>query len=563
MNRDHANDQDRSNLQHTAPGIIEEIRAWLFPTQYDSAGSEYRKHLDAYTNGTGLWLGSTDQYRQWLQDDEVSLLRIEGVSGSGKSVHAARITQSLQNENPSCPVLFFFPGSRNTVVSRPQALVRDWLDQLLNYSPLLQHRLKSYIGQNFQTNPVPITTLMNHLRNAFSELRDPIFCVIDDLDELETEHDSFLQELGTLIKCRPGHVKTLVTSRPGPQVRAFLQNIPSLLLSLREDLVSLDISCYIQRITATSAIPHHQWHTIEQAVSRKAKGVFIFARLAMDALVEPDADIEALLSQLPNDLENLYSGLLKEHRRRCDVSQAIQELILEFVTHATRPLRPLELADMLQHFSPHETPGNRKDAQTMVLQACGSLLGVLADGTVTFIHDSFAEYFKSTRGGDLGQPILSSPAHGRLGRVCLAYLMASGCLDQLGRNFDRSDGTSRVNRRSMTDATLANMRSQFPFYDYAASYWVAHVRASSETSPYQDETTRLIQTFFERDEGIACWLNSHSKADAPYGGNLTVLHAAAISGLNAYIRELLKDPNQEVNLSAGWGRSPLYVAQLP
>lgn len=42
----------------------------------------------------------------------------------------------------------------------------------------------------------------------------------------------------------------------------------------------------------------------------------------------------------------MYNELLQEHSRRSNVSFELQMLILQIVTHATRPLRLLEIAEM-------------------------------------------------------------------------------------------------------------------------------------------------------------------------------------------------------------------------
>jgi hypothetical protein len=102
------NDISNYNSENILPqtrAIIQNIRRWLVPTQYDIAGGEYRKHLNSHVEGTGSWLTSGDSYQQWLQSDQHGFFWLKGLPGSGKSVHAAKTIQRLSEANPGCPVL--------------------------------------------------------------------------------------------------------------------------------------------------------------------------------------------------------------------------------------------------------------------------------------------------------------------------------------------------------------------------------------------------------------------------------------------------------------------------
>jgi hypothetical protein len=78
--------------------LIQEIKTWLVPTDYDSGGSEYVKHRFSHMKGTGQWIKDTDQYREWRESDKHGCLWINGMPGSGKSVVAARTTSDLAKD---------------------------------------------------------------------------------------------------------------------------------------------------------------------------------------------------------------------------------------------------------------------------------------------------------------------------------------------------------------------------------------------------------------------------------------------------------------------------------
>lgn len=61
---------------------------------------------------------------------------------------------------------------------------------------------------------------------------------------------------------------------------------------------------------------------IADAVPGRGNELFLYAKLAMGAFLEPGANINAVLSQLLADLNAMYTDLLKEHGQRSGVKPA-------------------------------------------------------------------------------------------------------------------------------------------------------------------------------------------------------------------------------------------------
>ena len=118
-----------------SPDVIDKIRSWLSPTEFESEGSEYLKHLNAHVPETGDWLFQTEQYNKWHGSGDAGTLWIKGIPGSGKSVVAANLIQTLA-KNEKAPVLFFFSRRILRSNSEPRYLVRDCLYQALGHSIL-------------------------------------------------------------------------------------------------------------------------------------------------------------------------------------------------------------------------------------------------------------------------------------------------------------------------------------------------------------------------------------------------------------------------------------------
>ncbi|KAH7011276.1 putative ankyrin repeat protein [Ilyonectria destructans] len=546
---------------------IQKIRAWLQPTSYDIAGGEYRKHIASHVAGTGAWLSSSAAYLEWLKSAEHGLLWIKGFPGSGKSVMAANLIDEIAKSNPGSPVLFFFFRQIIEANHEPRALLRDWMDQVLGFSPPLQTQLNTYVKACRSIESVSIEDMWKDLKMAFVGLSEKVFCVVDALDEMDRGHDTFIQALGSLGQWRPEKVKVLITSRPVPSVEGPLRQIPCLHLRLQEALVDVDISTFVQFALSKSTIPQSDWQVIADAVPGRANGLFIYAKLAMDAFLEPGADINSVLMQLPTDLNVLYTELLKEHAQRSGVAANIQHLILQFVTHASRPLRLLELAEMIRVINPDGFERDLKATKDLIKAACGPLLEILADETVSVIHHSFTEYLKGTTRSDddVGYPILQmGSTHAQLALVCLRYLQA-GCLDAVRNKanikdndidtyFDHSDFYSPRVLLTAVPKKEIRLRLKYPFFEYGAGNWHHHIRRSEAAGYDQTEVNIELRNFLGDAENMNAWL----EIKWPGRESITQVHIAAKGGLVSYTKELLE--TMEVDAQDESGKTPLWWA---
>ncbi|CAI6082842.1 unnamed protein product [Clonostachys chloroleuca] len=529
---------------------LQKIRDWLKPTAYNAPGGEYQKHLKSHVKGTGAWLTSDEAYAKWLRGSEEGLLWIQGIPGSGKSVIAASLIHALSTSNPRAPVLFFFFRQIINANHKPQALLRDWLDQLLTYSPPLQKELKGYIDAGRSIESLSTESLWKDLRKAFSCLPGKVFCVADALDEMDGGNESFLQDLTSLGSFRPGKVKVLVTSRPVPNVGIPLRKGTPLQVRLEESLVDMDISTFVQSALSGSNIPPSDQELIKNAVPGRASGLFLYAKLAMDAFLEPNAEIQQVIQKLPTDLNVLYTDLLAQHAQRSGMPSSVQHLILQAVTHATRPLRLLELAEMIRSSNPDHSSRDLKAAKELIRTACGPLLEILGDETISVIHHSFTEYLKGTTRSskEPGYPILHpAPTHANLAFECLRYLESG----DWGSYWIRCVGgipqpqISLFGLCSVADASQreAQLRLQHPFLDYAARNWHRHVRKSESAGFDQHEINIQIQRLLGREMF-----------------KVSPIHIAAKLGLASYARDVVLLGDIDPNIPDRDGLTPMWLA---
>ncbi|KAJ6088667.1 hypothetical protein N7486_009928 [Penicillium sp. IBT 16267x] len=551
------------NEEHILPLPADElknIRDWLQPTPYDLERSDFSRHLASYLQGTGHWLISTSTYKQWHEGDVNGLLWIKGVPGSGKSVMAASIIQQLRKEG--VPVLYFFFRQIIDANHQPVAVLRDWLCQMLPFSPPLQVRLRDeYLRNKRSIDSLALSDLWKDLKFALSVF-SKVYCVTDALDEMDHGNDGFLHSLAEMGQWRPANVKVLITSRPVVAVESPLRPVHIPYIQLDERLVDMDIAAYVQHRLRNSSVPHEYWNLVTDAVPGRANGLFLYAKLSMDAFVKPGADPQVVLETLPADLNMMYNDLLREHAKRSNVPDEFQLLILQFVTHATRPLRLLEVAEMAKatHIPFAFEDCSLKEIKDLVRAACGPLLQILHDETVSVVHHSFTEFLKGfTRTkplNDLDYPVLEAgPTNQRLAIACMDYL-TSGCLDKL-----------EIKKRSEEDefyqpkkAQQSGTRLQFPFLEYAAANWYIHTRRAALAGADMSSFYMTLDDFVANSQRFLAWLDIDWPENLIQG--LTPLHAAARTGLAQYARHLLQERSADPNAKSNHGDPPLYWAAL-
>ncbi|OBS22820.1 hypothetical protein FPOA_09145 [Fusarium poae] len=440
VDRLHIADYNEANILPQDKTTLERLLDWLSPTKYAGDGSELNKHAASHLKGTSQWLLDSHIFKQWHHGNSHGILWIRGVPGTGKSVLAARLIGHVSAEE--CPVLYFF--SRYTIQSnhRPEAALRDWIAQILPFSPPLQLALENLTSGDINIGSVDelsMAELWHLLRLALKSI-PKAYCVVDALDEMDHEFmEQFLQVLDQLGNIHPDRVKLIITSRPIATIEKIVRNLRLLDIRLGKDKVEPDILKYLHHRLDQMAMASEFRDTIIRELLSKTDGLFLYAKFAMDAISGLKAVTEETVTKAvedtPVDLSVMYRNLLQEHMGRTELPEGFCIIVLQLVTHATRPLRLLEIADCIKVTRPQmgEDIGILK---SLIRTSCGPLLEILPDETVRVVHHSLTEYlFGLTRpSSDNVIPVFEpGPIHNLLALTCLTYLRA-GCLDNLKGN---------------------------------------------------------------------------------------------------------------------------------
>ena len=464
------------------------------------------------------------------------------------------------------PVLYFFFRHIVSANQKPHSLVRDYLSQILEYSPDLQHALYGLVDGNRSLDSVSFDELWKLLLSALGQLTR-IYCIADALDEMDSGNEFFLHELLALAKQRPANIKLMLTSRPVPHVEEVFRDPYILQVFLQSQLVDPDISTYVRYRVDQCEAPAELRFLIHETMCMRAAGHFLYCRLMLDDLLDLNKGLlssqEKLLSSLeslPTPMADMYTQMLLDHSKRSGVSQELQVTLLTWATRSERPLRLLELAWMID--LEQKAHGVSKDLKALVRSACGPLLEILADETVCPIHHSFTEYLydDSRHSSNLAAttfPVLNyGGAQYSIAQTCIRYLAFSGWYQPESQNPSKQvlpfDDSSKPNF----------LRLKHPFLDYAATYWDKHVcnifkecnvdLTSGVLGQYDaysnGKATSLLpnlDALFEDRESVLAWLgfpepaNCYDRPDPKLHKSMTSMHIAASRGLDFYVEYLI------------------------
>lgn len=571
-------DYNPGNILPEPAEVLNDITAWLKPTEYDSDGSEYQKHCSSHLSGTGAWVFSTPAYQRWHDGPDLGILWVrgewplkaiaicictkvltiihEGAPGSGKSVLTSTIITTLHKEK--YPVLYFF--YRHTIAANHQAgaALRDWLAQVLKFSPPLQLELKERtqkrndIGEvvGGSVEALSISDLFGLLRIALSHV-SKAYIIVDALDEMAQDTlQPFLHHLSDLGEWRPQEIKIAMTSRPVAVVEKTVRGLNVLDVRLDKQRAESDIVAYVQHRLAESSVPPEKCPRATETVIERCDGLFLYAKLALDHLLERShEDLDEVLASIPSGLSVVYAKILEEQRGRSDIPAEMQQFMLECVTHATRPLRLLEIADLINVTTRNDDLGTVKD---MTRIACGPLLEILPDETVHVVHHSLTEFLNGivrdyNSDTAAAYPVLEAGAtHSRLAFSCIAYLRG-GCL-----------GSVRIERKSRGPPFIHITKKQVlpPFTRYAAMNWYVHAQESARAGYDQTETNQHIKEMLVGED----LEKLGSLADASEDCGFTPLGLATSFKLTSVATDFLEAAKLDPGIALGDKDGPLRHA---
>lgn len=305
--------------------------------------------IDSATEGTCKWLLEHKALIQWTRQNR-GLFWIKGKPGSGKSTllkYALKEVPAIYNTD-TIAIYFFFHGRGHELQRTPLGLYRSFLHQILSYVPgalcdMIDHfeKQRKRISQPGEKWKWELQELQEYLELSLARILNssPVILCVDALDECSEK------EAVRLI----GYFKRLLESLPLTNFRfsicfscrhhPVLQPYEELTILLDSEN-NADIATFVRARFSTSSIDVETQNT----VSRRAQGVFMWASLVVERVLEMErhgeskGHIDAAIKQVPPDLNDLYCQLIQNMKDR-----SLTLKLVQWVCFSTRPLTTDEL----------------------------------------------------------------------------------------------------------------------------------------------------------------------------------------------------------------------------
>lgn len=548
---------------------------------------------------TGMWIHDHSGFNNWKSCPTPKALWINGDAGTGKSVMAASIVASLQNNfkdlgSKKPLVLYFFFDGKSTGRKDYLSAMRGLLHQILTFKPSCVAKVAACTS----TEAFPTSTLEKCTKIIHSLIKDipNIFLILDAVDECEvldldlTQHQRdkekghFLISLFEFRKHTPC-LKFLVTSRtyPGSALAPIFKkyNPPKISLTHSQTFVKADIKKYISReLDEFDKLQSEDDPSLEVGIKEEIKtaildqagGMFLYAFLAWTTFRDWEdewnprgvkerlrklrslASDSGTPSMTNNPLYNFYMRILDTlpgDRRR------IRKIFMWLVTAHT----PMTLAELrvASAFEPdrHTSRASIKDDLalgnfgTYLKANCGALIRIVdANQTVHLVHQSVREFFLHAK-HPFSFNLIDEEAY--ISTTCLTFLSFN----------DLSDSPPGTNPSNEYEEDF-RLQNECHFLRYAALYWPHHAEKVLDNSDLV--WNRFVSWANSDNLDLSFRIFWHHKGRGEFPRNATPMHIICYQGSEWLLarafsaRELLKWAVVDDHDSLG--RTPLHWAAI-
>ncbi|RDL35776.1 uncharacterized protein BP5553_06388 [Venustampulla echinocandica] len=603
---------------------LECLRSLSFPEL-----ANRRQDIDKPFSHTCEWILEHESYKSWIETER-ELLWIKGKPGAGKSTMMAFIYQSLQEKPPSGITLeFFFHGRGTPLQKTPVGMFRSLLHQLYANVPCIRllvrkaFKEKSAFGQTGTDWEWHRKELEDLFTNAI--IRTPksraITIFVDALDEAGSdtanELAGYFHRLNDTLADGNRAGKICISCRHYPILAA---NTP--LHVCVEDENHNDIARYVKQTFETELrrdkmaellLPLEERQTLEETVTARTGGIFMWARLSIPLIIkfilegESVEQIKGEISKVPADLGKVYEHILKNVIEPRNWSKALH--LVQWVCLAERPLSVTELRYAIasdDHYIHQPSLQSCKDAidfvendlrmERLVTTWSGGLVEVQRheDYTIVqsihqtvndFLRSDGLKYLSSLANDDLPhdrKDIGMLPTDGVLGqghsRLCKSCVNYLGLPEVLLATPDTESilDEDRFNTTSYEEKSLS-LKTALPFVLYATESWFLHAEKAENLGIVQ---SNLVQQFGSPPgPAFQAWINIFRALDeysrhnprCPKPG-ATMIHIASGSNLRSAVQLLLSDNeslraqdsagNRALHFAARWGHLELVEILL-
>ncbi|KAF3074318.1 hypothetical protein CFAM422_003727 [Trichoderma lentiforme] len=426
----------------------EDCKKALFVTDPTEDRDMLKRKKGSRATGTCEWIFNTTELTSWLRPDEgkpgsrpKSVLWLHGNPGMGKSTMTIYFTEELSKQfeqdklektADKKTLAYFFCDANFEKRKTATSIIRGLLYQLVQKHDEL---LSTYVLPKYEERNDQLFTSVDTLWALFiAAAADPgtgqKYCIIDALDECDSDSQEVLlyhlQETFHHQDKAPSNVHFLITSRPYPEIREYLQSFPNKDLAtfyqMRQDI---DRCIYerVEDLAKKKLYTDKVKREISIILREKAEGTFLWIGLACEELKrKPSKDAIHFLQTMPKGLTSLYEKLLQTAVED-EYSDNTVRRILGFITVSFEALSILELADACQLHQDEPDVWTRIQYTRDQIASC-RLLVIIQDEKVQLLHQSVRDFLVGP-GSDTFVDRLN--AHASAASRCIDFLLQAGC----------------------------------------------------------------------------------------------------------------------------------------
>lgn len=529
-----------------------------------------------------------------------------GDMGAGKSILMSYLVDSIKPLfNPTTSIsrgkitiCSFFCDDKDVGRKNGQAILRGLLSQILHQ----RHDLMEHATARFsELNPGrwSLTILWEILRDIMlNPITGTIVLILDAMDECEpVSRDRVLTLIRQFLKQNPAppsnRVKILISSRPSINLTEEIGQCPSVvslddekeIRDIERDIL-LVVKNQLDELANNIVWPPETREALERGIVMKADRNFLWVRLVIQRLRTGQQNrkfFEQVVNESPKDLDGIYCRILADIE---EGNQALAAKILRILVSSVRPITIAELRLALAIDFNYRTLEEVEEESDMAIErtvriALGSLIRIF-ELKVLLVHQSTKEFLLRLSAGKVAslksfEPDLQKiyginlrAANLELATSCIAFLGLANfdnnrMLDENVSAFNELPGATEdspwiLMRSATTDSLSRNPRASsngFPstsmdpkadFFEYSASYWTSHLRASGKSVP-QQVLKSAIRLSYRNSNCLTNWSDQYRLASRELitlPSNLDPLIVPSFFGLIHLANEVLDNYMSEL-----------------
>ncbi|XHF98690.1 hypothetical protein AWENTII_002232 [Aspergillus wentii] len=455
------------------------------------------------------WILQDPHYVSWRDGDRVCLLWLKGGAGKGKTmISIGLVEQFLQLQNDSTVVTYFFCQNADYELNTLPAIIKGLILQLVNQQEELKETLRRHwdTAKNcFDKDITSWRVLWDIFMKMLNDCKcSRVYVIVDALDECQDDGMAgFLKLLVRTGLSHPSKVKWVLTSRPLDSAeRELLVGSDQVQVSLELNMehISEAVKAYIAFKVDELARRHRYQETLRQKIAlqllEKAEGTYLWVSLVCKRLESVHRDDALMIVQaLPPGLHPFYHRIFEQlsEGEPADVKMCMR--LLKVMMMAYRPLNVEEVGSVAGLDDDEEV------AIRALIDRCASFIK-MRDTTIEFTHQSARDYLA----GKAGQSKLNLQeryGHDEIAMSCLSHLSERLVINLVG--LPRPDSTREALDKKK-NALLASV-------DYAASFWVQHLKSAKQTITVQNALAEPGAVFTFLHNKVLEWLECLSLLD--------------------------------------------------